>query len=113
MLELRLEVDSEWPPRHHEPAEIIRVPLPPERRGRARVADGLDADVCRRAASVLSVGGYCRFDVRQRPSGELCILDVNPNPDIGQGTGFRKALQAAGIDFADFLKQLMIAARAA
>lgn len=68
------------------------------------------ADLCRRAASVLSIGGYSRFDVRQRPSGELCIIDVNPNPDIGEGTGFRKALQAAGIGFRDFLDQLMIAA---
>jgi D-alanine-D-alanine ligase len=69
------------------------------------------ADLCTRAAAVLSVGGYCRFDIRQRPEGELCILDVNPNPDIGQNTGFRKALSAAGIDFADFLNQLMMAAR--
>lgn len=69
------------------------------------------ADLCRRAASVLSIGGYSRFDVRQRPSGELCIIEVNPNPDIGEGTGFRKALQAAGIGFPDFLDQLMIAAR--
>jgi D-alanine-D-alanine ligase len=68
-------------------------------------------DLCRRAASVLSIGGYSRIDVRQRPSGELCIIDVNPNPDIGKGTGFRKALQAAGIEFPDFLDQLMIAAR--
>ena len=70
------------------------------------------ADICVRAANVLSLGGYCRFDVRQRPTGELCILDVNPNPDIGRDTGFRRALAAAGIEFADFLRQLMIAARA-
>jgi D-alanine-D-alanine ligase len=69
------------------------------------------ADLCRRAASVLSIGGYCRFDVRQRPTGELCILDVNPNPDIGRDTGFRKALAAAEIEFRDFLEQLMISAR--
>jgi D-alanine-D-alanine ligase len=69
------------------------------------------ADLCTRAATVLSIGGYCRFDIRQRRTGELCIIDVNPNPDIGQNTGFRKALDAAGIAFADFLNQLMIAAR--
>lgn len=69
------------------------------------------ADVCLRAASVLSIGGYCRFDVRQRPSGELCIVDVNPNPDIGRESGFRKALAAAGISFGDFLGELMMTAR--
>jgi len=80
----------------------------------AKISDAVKkdlADLCRRAATVLSIGGYARFDVRQRPSGELCIIDVNPNPDIGEGTGFRKALQAAGIGFRDFLDQLMIAAR--
>ena len=69
------------------------------------------ADLCHRAASVLSIGGYSRIDVRQRPSGELCIIEVNPNPDIGEGTGFRKSLQAAGIVFPDFLDQLMMTAR--
>lgn len=68
------------------------------------------AGLCTRAASVLSIGGYCRFDLRQRASGELCIIDVNPNPDIGPGSGFRKALDAAGIAFEDFAGELMIAA---
>ena len=68
------------------------------------------ADVCSRAASVLSVGGYCRFDLRQRATGELCIIDVNPNPDIGQGSGFRKALAAAGIPFSGFVSELMMTA---
>jgi len=70
------------------------------------------AELCSRAANVLSLGGYCRFDVRRRPGGELSILDVNPNPDIGRDTGFRKALAAAHVEFADFLNQLMIAGRA-
>ena len=69
------------------------------------------AELCTRAADVLSIGGYCRFDLRQRPTGELCIIDVNPNPDIGRDSGFRKALAAAGIAFTDYLNELMIAAR--
>jgi D-alanine-D-alanine ligase len=68
------------------------------------------ADMCTKAANVLSLHGYCRFDLRQRPTGELCIIDINPNPDIGRNTGFRKALSAAGIAFDEFLRQLMIAA---
>jgi D-alanine-D-alanine ligase len=68
------------------------------------------ADLCDQAATLLSLGGYCRFDLRQRPTGELTIIDVNPNPDIGRDTGFRKALDAAGIAFPDFLNELMISA---
>jgi D-alanine-D-alanine ligase len=70
------------------------------------------AAMCLRAATVLSLRGYCRFDVRQRPTGELCVIDVNPNPDIGRESGFRKALAAAGIEFPDFLNELMMAALA-
>jgi hypothetical protein len=39
------------------------------------------------------------------------VVDVNPNPDIGRDTGFRKALDAAGIAFPDFLGATMMAAR--
>lgn len=77
----------------------------------AMVDDSVRTDlaaICTRAATLLSLGGYCRFDLRQRASGELVVIDVNPNPDIGRGTGFRKALAAAGIDFADFLNELII-----
>lgn len=70
------------------------------------------ADVCLRAASVLSLRGYVRFDLRQSRQGKLWIVDINPNPDIGRGSGFRKALDAAGIAFADFLKALIMAAAA-
>jgi D-alanine-D-alanine ligase len=70
------------------------------------------ANVCLRAASVLSLRGYVRFDLRQSREGKLWIVDINPNPDIGRGSGFRKALDAAGIAFADFLKALIMAAAA-
>jgi D-alanine-D-alanine ligase len=68
------------------------------------------ANVCLRTASVLSLRGYVRFDLRQSQTGQLWIVDINPNPDIGRGSGFRKALDAAGIAFVDFLKTLIMAA---
>ena len=64
------------------------------------------------AASVLSLSGYCRFDMRQSADGKLWIVDINPNPDISAGAGFRKALAAAGIPFPDFLNALIMAALA-
>jgi D-alanine-D-alanine ligase len=66
--------------------------------------------ICLRAASVLGLSSYCRFDVREDVGGAMFLIDVNPNPDIGRGSGFRKALEAAGIGFRDFLNELMIAA---
>ncbi|HEY8376474.1 MAG TPA: hypothetical protein VIK91_08295, partial [Nannocystis sp.] len=82
----------------------------------SRIATSLDpalhADIlhtCTRAAAMLGMTGYCRFDLRLAPDGRICVLDVNANPDIGPGSGFRKALAAAEIPFADFLEQLIAA----
>jgi D-alanine-D-alanine ligase len=69
-------------------------------------------DLAKSAASVLSLNGYCRFDMRQSRAGQLFIVDINPNPDISAGAGFRKALDAAGIPFRDFLDALIMAALA-
>jgi D-alanine-D-alanine ligase len=62
---------------------------------------------CRHVASTLGLTGYCRFDLREGADGQLHVLDVNANPDIGAGSGFRKALAAAGISFEDFLAELI------
>lgn len=80
----------------------------------AAISEDLKASVrelCREAARTLGLeSGYCRFDLRQSSGGELFIIDINPNPDIGPGSGFRKALDAAGIAFRDFLDELMMSA---
>jgi D-alanine-D-alanine ligase len=67
-------------------------------------------NLCLHAASVLSLRGYVRFDLRQSREGKLWIVDINPNPDIGRESGFRKALDAAGIAFVDFLRALIMTA---
>lgn len=72
----------------------------------------LHADIlqtCTRAATMLGMTGYCRFDLRQGPDGRIYVIDVNANPDIGPGSGFRKALAAADIPFTSFLEQLIAA----
>ena len=35
---------------------------------------------------------------------------INPNPDLGKGTGFRRALDAAGISFAEAIETLIMSA---
>jgi len=67
--------------------------------------------LCESAATLLSLRGYCRIDLRQSRSGELWIVDINPNPDIGRGSGLRLALEAAGVSFSDFVNALIMAAR--
>lgn len=65
---------------------------------------------CTRAANLLGMTGYCRFDLRQ-DGGTLHIVDVNANPDLGPGSGFRRALAAADIGFPEFLADLIAARR--
>ena len=62
---------------------------------------------CRHVAAMMGMSGYCRFDLRQGPDGRINIIDINANPDIGPGSGFRKALAAADIRFEDFLEELI------
>lgn len=64
---------------------------------------------CSRAATMLGMTGYCRFDLRQHEDGRIHIIDINANPDIGPDSGFRKALAAAEIRFIDFLEQMIMA----
>lgn len=68
-------------------------------------------DLCKEAADLLGLNdGYCRFDVREAKDGRLYLIDINTQPDLGRDAGFRKALDAAGIGFRDFLDALMMAA---
>jgi D-alanine-D-alanine ligase len=79
----------------------------------AQISESLRAEIarlCTDAVQLLGITGYCRFDLRRSLAGELFIVDVNPNPDIGAGTGFRKALAAAGISLQQFLNETIMAA---
>lgn len=77
------------------------------------MTDTLRRDVsslCLSAASLLSLRGYSRFDLRQSRTGQLWIVDINPNPDIGRGSGLRLALEAAGTTFEEFVNALLVSA---
>ena len=67
--------------------------------------------ICLSAVELLGLDMTVRFDLRQSSqSGVIYIVDVNPNPDLGSQSGFRKALGAAGIPFSVLLRDLIIAA---
>ncbi|MGB9907801.1 MAG: D-alanine--D-alanine ligase family protein, partial [Candidatus Saccharicenans sp.] len=54
---------------------------------------------------------YARVDFRMNQQGDVFILEVNPNPDISLDAGYARALNAAGIGYADFWKRLIENAR--
>jgi D-alanine-D-alanine ligase len=49
--------------------------------------------------------GYMRVDVRLDAAGSPCVLDVNPNPELGPGVGICRAAQEAGWTWERFVRQ--------
>jgi D-alanine-D-alanine ligase len=65
------------------------------------------ARMCRRAYRVLNLSGYARLDLRLTDSGELYLLEANPNPDLSFGGEFAESAEAAGVDY-DVLVQRIL-----
>jgi D-alanine-D-alanine ligase len=64
-------------------------------------------ELARRAYEVVGISDYGRVDFRMDGRGQPYVLEVNPNPDIAPGSGFRLALEHAGIGFDRFLTRLI------
>jgi D-alanine-D-alanine ligase len=83
-----------------------------ERKGIESVFAGdLDADTMKRlermslrAYRALYVRDYGRVDLRLTPEGELCVLEVNPNPYIRETEDLPKAAERAGFEYVDLLE---------
>ena len=58
-------------------------------------------------AGAIGLEDYARVDFRMDVAGRLFVLEANPNPDITPGTGYRKALDAAGISYTQFIATLL------
>src|SRR5262249_53395506 len=76
----------------------------------ARIDQATSDRIARLALDVWRLSGcrgYARVDMRMDADGGLWVLEVNANPDIGPGTGFRKALVAAELPFEAFVEKLV------
>ena len=51
--------------------------------------------------------GYARVDMRTDRSGQVMVLEVNPNPDIGPASGARKQAEAAGLTHQEFIWEII------
>ncbi len=56
----------------------------------------------------LKIRGFGRLDVRLTPTGELFVIEANPNPSLGQDEDF--AQSAAGIGYDALVQQILDAA---
>ena len=55
---------------------------------------------------------YARIDMRMDQRGQIYILEINGNPDIGPGAGFARALRVSGIAYEEFVERLVQTASA-
>ncbi len=59
-----------------------------------------------KATEVMGTRDYARVDMRMNKKGELFILEVNPNPNLSEGTGIARSAEAAKLRFSDLLKEI-------
>jgi D-alanine-D-alanine ligase len=64
-------------------------------------------DLALQAYRLLECRDYARVDFRLRPDGRPFILEVNPNPDVREGTGMANSLDAMAIPYRDFMVDLL------
>lgn len=60
-----------------------------------------------RATEALGTRDYARVDMRMDKKGNFYILEVNPNPNLSEGTGIARSAEAAGMEFPDLLKNIV------
>ncbi|MGE5188920.1 MAG: D-alanine--D-alanine ligase family protein [Gemmatimonadota bacterium] len=84
--------ESKWDANHPAYNEIApecpaRIPEPLRKRLAALTL---------KCAKEFEICGYARVDFRMTRTGKLCVLEVNPNPDISSNAGLSRASRAAG-----------------
>jgi D-alanine-D-alanine ligase len=74
----------------------------------------LEADVAqkvqhlaKRVYRALDLSGYARIDLRMKPTGELFVIEANPNPQLAQGEDFAESARRAGVSYAKLIERII------
>lgn len=76
----------------------------------AGIESGLQAHIIATAGRVFVLvggSGYARVDFRLDASGRLCVIEINPNPDISPDAGAARQARAAGMTYPQFIENLV------
>lgn len=61
----------------------------------------------RRVYHLLGLSGYARLDLRMTSSGEVFLIEANPNPHIGLDEDFARSAAAAGLAYPQLIEKLL------
>jgi D-alanine-D-alanine ligase len=80
----------------------------------SREAQGLSAEmkqkiqnVCKRTYRALGLTGYARIDLRLKESGEIFVIEANPNPEIAYGEDFADSAKKYGLSYEDLIQKIL------
>jgi len=94
---------AKWDPLHeayHKTIPICPAILPKRVQAKAE-------KIALTAFKAMGVRDYARVDMRLSKDNELFVLEVNPNPDLTEGTGFMRSAAAAGMEYNDAVDKII------
>ncbi|MQA28276.1 MAG: ATP-grasp domain-containing protein [Luteitalea sp.] len=63
--------------------------------------------VCKRAYRALELSGYARIDLRLDETGNVWVIEANPNPQIARGEDFAASAEKVGLSYESLLQRIV------
>ncbi len=69
--------------------------------------DKLISHLSKRIYRILGLTGYARLDFRMTASGDVYLLEANPNPQLARGEDFAESAASVGVSYEALLQQIL------
>ena len=63
--------------------------------------------ICKRTYKALSLSGYARIDLRMTDSGDVYVLEANPNPNLSFGEDLAESAERAGMPYEELIQKII------
>ena len=63
--------------------------------------------ICKRVYRTLMLSGCARIDLRLSASGQVYVIEANPNPQLSRDEDFAQSAQKAGLDYPRLIQRLL------